>query len=64
MITVEKDYIELTDFLDPEIQDRIENLLTHPSFPWSFVYDAVGGYTGAAANGAVKDWIDSDTTDE
>ena len=51
MITVEKDYIELTDFLSPEIQDSIENLITHPSFPWSFVYDSVGGYTGESGTG-------------
>ena len=46
MILVEKDYIELSDFVNPEIQDKIETLLTHPSFPWAFVYDSVGGYTG------------------
>ena len=51
MITVEKDYIELTDFLSPEVQDNIENLVTHPSFPWSFVYDSVGGYTGESGTG-------------
>jgi hypothetical protein len=43
---VEKDYIELDNFLPTEVQDKIERLLTHPSFPWAFVYDAVGGYTG------------------
>jgi hypothetical protein len=43
---VEKDYIELDNFLPQDVQDKIERLLTHPSFPWAFVYDAVGGYTG------------------
>ncbi len=43
---VEKNYIELDNFVPQELQDRVEKLLTHPSFPWAFVNDAVGGYTG------------------
>lgn len=43
---VEKDYIELDNFVPQDLQDKIERLLTHPSFPWAFVSDAVGGYTG------------------
>jgi len=46
MIIVEKDYIELDNFVSEEIQDRVEKLLTHPSFPWAFVFDSVSGYTG------------------
>jgi hypothetical protein len=41
------DFYELDNFLPTETQDKIERLLTHPSFPWAFVSDSVGGYGGA-----------------
>ncbi len=51
MILIDNEYIELSDFVSLEVQDKIENLVTHPSFPWAFVYDSVGGYTGELHKG-------------
>jgi hypothetical protein len=40
-----KDYIELDDFLPVEEQEKLKQLFTHPSFPWSLSLSSVYGKT-------------------
>lgn len=45
-MSLDNGYIELDNFVPVEFQDKLEKLLTHPSFPWALTVDSVYGSNG------------------